>query len=255
MRGSPAGRVERETEGEHMDRLKHGPANIEPEKRLAVLANAVADAKALMTRGEHETDEGAHSTVAAEQVDRIIQGWPEAAQMGVRQMVLQYGPPNEGTPTKLLWFDRAPWKRIQVTGDEVVHRFPTPHADFLTQYIEYEVPLDKLGDLGRYDGSCLVDRTMGEAAARCDSEAANILTLNLMHEIVTGTRGVDDARAFYSETLAAYCLGESAPYCEQFQFEVKRGGLGDPDQPASPGPKARQATMKVEQFLSTSGRA
>ena len=238
-----------------MHRTPQGPRDIEPQKRLAVLANAVADAKALTERGEHETNKGAQSTVAADQVEQIIERWPEATQLGVRQMVLQYGPPNEGTPTKLLWFDRAPWKRIQVTSDEVVHKFPTPHADFLTQSIDYAVPVEKLGELGRYDGSCLVDRTMGEAAARCDSEAANFLTLNLMHEIVTGERTVDDARAFYSETLSAYCLGESAPYCEGFQFPVSAGGKGDPDQPGEPGPKAQEVTKKVEEFLTANDRA
>jgi hypothetical protein len=43
-----------------------------------------------------------------------------------------------------------------------------PHAD-----IDYPVPVDKADELTRYDGSCLVDRTAGEVAARCDSEAAN----------------------------------------------------------------------------------
>jgi len=238
-----------------VDQTERGPADIEARKRLAVLANATADATALMERGQHETAKGAQTTVPPEEVVEIIGTWPEAARMGVQQMVLQYGQPNEATPTKLLWFDRAPWKRIQVTSDQVVHKFPTPHADFMTQYIDYEVPPDKFGELGRYDGSCLIDRTMGEAAARCDSEAANFLTLNLMHEIVTGTRTVDDARAFYSETLSAYCLGESAPHCEGFLFELPQGGSGDPDQPVPPGPKAKQITQQVEEFLSASGRS
>jgi len=238
-----------------MDQLEHGPEAVDAAKRLAVLANAVADAKSLMDRGEHETSDGARTELPAGDIEKIIESWPEAARMGAQQMAAQYGQPNEGTATKLLWFGRGPWKRIQITSDEVVHKFPTPHADFLTQYIDYEVPVDKLGELGRYDGSCLIDRTMGEVAARCDSEAANILTLNLMHEIVIGTRSVDEARAFYSETLSAYCLGESAPYCEQFQFQLPRGGPGDPDQPVPPGPKAEQVTQKVAEFLSASGRA
>ncbi len=238
-----------------MDKQQRGPADIEAHKRLAVLANATADAKALMARGEHETDKGAQTMMSAQAVEETIETWPEAARMGVQQMVLQYGQPNEGTPTKLLWFDRAPWKRIQVTSDQVVHRFPTPHADFLTQYIDYEVPLNKFDELGRYDGSCLIDRTMGEAAARCDSEAANFLTLNLMHEIVTGARTAEDARAFYSETLSAYCLGEPAPHCEGFLFALPKRGSGDPDSPVEPGPKAKAITKKVEEFLSTSGRS
>ena len=66
------------------------------------------------------------TTVSPEEVDDIIGTCPEAAKMGVQQMVLQYGQPNDSTPTKLLWFDRAPWKRIQVTRDQVVHKFPIP---------------------------------------------------------------------------------------------------------------------------------
>jgi len=85
-----------------------------------------------------------------------------------------------------------------------------------------------MGDLGRYDGSSLIDRTAGEAAARCDSEAANILTLNLMHEMVTETR---ERR-------------------RRPQFDVPRGDPGDPDQPVPSRAKAKQAAEKVEEFLS-----
>ncbi len=234
---------------------QRGPADIQAQTRLAGLANATADAKALMERGKHETNYGTLSSMPDGEADKIIANWPEAAKIGVKQMVLQYGQPNEGTPTKLIWFDRAPWKRIQLTSDQVLHRFPSPHADFLTQYIDYEVPLEKVGELGRFTGSFLIDRASGEVAARCDSEGANFLSINLMHEIVTGMRTVDDARAFYSETLSAYCLGESAPHCERFLFELPRGGSGDPDKPVTPGPKAKEITKKVEEFLSMSGRS
>ncbi len=237
-----------------MQNLEQGPATLEPVLRLSVLANAVADAAALVESGKHETAYGAMTQVPADQVTQIVTDWPEAARLGVERMTMQYGLPNEATATKLLWFDRAPWKRIQITKDQVVHKFPTPHADFLTQYIDYEVPISKLGALGAYDGSCLIDRTMGEAAARCDSEAANILTLNLMHEIVTDTRSVEEAREFYSEALSAYSLGESSPYCEQFQFDLPGDGGGDPDKPVKPGPKATEATKKVVEFLAENGR-
>ncbi len=234
---------------------QQGPADVQAQTRLAGLANATADAKALMQRGKHETNYGTLSSMPDGEVDKIIATWPEAAKIGVKQMVLQYGQPNEGTPTKLIWFDRAPWKRIQLTSDQVLHRFPSPHADFLTQYIDYEVPLDKVGELGRFTGSFLIDRASGEVAARCDSEGANFLSINLMHEIVTGKRSVDDARAFYSETLSSYCLGESAPHCEGFLFELPTGGSGDPDKAVEPGPKAREITKKVEEFLSMNGRS
>ncbi|MDP9402755.1 MAG: hypothetical protein M3P85_05350 [Actinomycetota bacterium] len=46
-----------------------------------------------------------------------------------------YGAPNEATPTKLLWYRVGPWSRMELTADEVVHNFPTPHTDYLTQYV------------------------------------------------------------------------------------------------------------------------
>lgn len=41
-----------------MDRLEHAPGDVEPGMRMAVLANAVADAKALMEQGRNETNDG-----------------------------------------------------------------------------------------------------------------------------------------------------------------------------------------------------
>jgi hypothetical protein len=66
-----------------------------------------------------------------------------------------------------------------LTADEIVHNFPTAHTDYLTQYVGYRVPREKVSDLVAFDGSLLVDRTAGEIGARCDHEAYNTLTLNL----------------------------------------------------------------------------
>ena len=85
-----------------MNSSQKGPADIAAENRLAVLANATADAQALMSRGKHETIKGALGELPSAEVDRIIATWPEAAKMGVTQMTKQYGLPNERTATKLL---------------------------------------------------------------------------------------------------------------------------------------------------------
>lgn len=68
-----------------------------------------------------------------------------------------------------------------------------------------------------------MDRTAGEAGTRCDSEAANVITLNLMHEIV-GQRSVDEAQQVYAETMAAYTMGRPTPYAERLLFAVPQGG-------------------------------
>ncbi len=190
--------------------------------------------------------------MALSQVEELIVSWPNAPQEGARQMLEQYGPPNEATPTKLFWYRKGPWKRILITSDVLTHNFPAPHSDFLTQWIDYHVPIDKFDEIGRYDGSCLVDRTAGEAGARCDSEAANFITLNLMHEIVTGQRSVEEARQVYTEHMAAYTMGRLAPYAGQFLFAVPQGGTEDPDESMGVGPMARQAIGKVKDVLTGS---
>lgn len=150
--------------------------------------------------------------------------------MATRQMLKQYGAPNEATPTELFWYRNGSWKRTILTSAAVIYNFPIPHSDFLTQYIDYRVPADKFDEIARFDGSCIVDRTAGEAAARWELEAANILTLNLMHDIVTVKTSVEEARKPYAENVTAYTMGRSAPYAERFQFEVPEGGTEDPDE-------------------------
>ena len=174
-----------------MDEQTRGPGDLPTSERMATLAGAMTDAVTHKAQGEHETEHGARLAVPLPQVEAIITGWPDAPQKGARQMLEQYGPPNEATPTKLFWYHAGPWKRILVTSDVLIHNFPAPHSDYLTQWIDYRVPPEKFDEIGRYDGSCLVDRTAGEAGARCDSEAANMITLNLMHDIVTGAKSVE----------------------------------------------------------------
>jgi len=231
-----------------------GPKDIDTGERMAVLAGATADAMKLKGQGEHETEKGAEQKVDPDHVTMVIENWPKPAKMGAEQMMEQYGPPNEATPTKLFWYRNGPWKRTELTSDEVVHNFPSPHTDFLTQYIDYRVPVEMYDEIGRYDGSCLVDRTTGEAAARCDSEAANFLTLNLMHDIVTGKTNVEDAREIYAENMVAFTMGRPTPYCERFEFEVPEGGTEDPDEAViGAGAVVRQTAGKLKDAV-TGGR-
>lgn len=56
--------------------------------------------------------------------------------------------------------------------EQIIDSWPKAHTDFLTQYIDYRVPPEQAHLVAMFDGSILVDRTRGEVAARCDSEAA-----------------------------------------------------------------------------------
>ncbi len=236
-------------EGETVTGRNREPKDLGTGERVATLAAAKADAAAHSARGEHETEAGARHATDLPRIEALIAGWPEAPKKVARQMLEQYGPPNEATPTKLFWYRNGPWKRTVLTSDVVLHNFPTPHSDFLTQSIDYRVPVGMFDVIGQFDGSCLVDRTVGEAAARCDSEAMNILTLNLMHDLVTGKTTIDEARQTYAENAAGFTLGRSAPYAERFQFAVPQGGTEDPDEGMIGGAMARQTVGKVKELL------
>ncbi|CAN5715090.1 hypothetical protein BH23CHL3_BH23CHL3_05810 [soil metagenome] len=172
------------------------------------------------------------SPVAMEMVDEIVSAWPDVPREVAQTVMEKYGPPQEATPSRLIWFDNSPWKRTILYRDSVQHDFPMPHPDLLEQFIDYQAPLDTYDDLAMYDGSVIVERTKGEISARCDKEAMNFLAINLANDIATGERNVEEARQFYAETAMAFMEGESDPYVEGFVFEVPEGGTTDPDEPA-----------------------
>jgi hypothetical protein len=224
---------------------------METGERMEALARTKASAVQFKSTGGI-TELGKEHSVDLDRAETIIQEWPQAPKAMAVKLLEGYGPPNEATPTKLFWYRRRPWRRIVITADEVVHNFPTPHTDYLTQYVDYRVPPEMFSDLARFDGSVLVDRTAGEMGARCDMEAMNVLTLNLAHEIITGRRSVDEARAFYAETAAAYAMGREAPYAEKLLFEPPRAtDAVDPDEKMIGPSMAQQAAEKLKDVAGT----
>jgi hypothetical protein len=183
------------------------------------------------------------------EVRKIIDDWPTMAKKSAEQTIDQYGNPNEATQSRLIWYNNGPWKRTIVYRDEVPHDFPQPHTDVIENFIDYQVPNEKFNDLARFDGSVIVERTKGEVSARCDMEAANILALNLMHDIVTDRLTVEQARRQYGESMAAFMVNRPAPYTERLQFQVPHGETGDRDESVIGGPMMHQAKEKAKDLM------
>lgn len=232
-----------------MSESNQQPGKMSTGERMKTLAGASIDAVKHRLQGEHETEHGTHYTIDADTVSALIEDWPDAPKRGAQQMLDQYGLPNEATPTKLFWYRAGPWKRIIVTSDVVLHNFPSPHSDFMLHFIDYRVPPEKFDEIALFDGSCLLDRTAGEAGSRCDSEAANTLTLNMMHDIVTGKKTVEEARAEQSQLMMAYTMGRPAPYAEALQFEVPEGGTEDQDEVTGAGAMVQQTAGKIKDMV------
>ena len=229
-----------------MTERQRGPGDIPTRERAKDIGTAMASSVVQKLAGKQAGEQkGARYSVGPAEVEALINDWPAGPTNAARQMMEQYGPPNEATPVRLIWYWNGPWKRTEVMRDEIVHNFPAPHTDYITNWINYHVPVERFSELARYDGSCLLDRTAGEAGARCDTEAANTITLNLMHEIVIGKRAVDEAREVYAREMSAYTLGRPAPYAERLLFDPPASGTMDPDKGMMAGAMAGQLVNKV----------
>jgi len=167
-------------------------------KTAGVLAGGSVAARITSTAAQEATPSA--SPVAIETVDQIVSAWPDVPREVAQTVMGTYGPPQEATPSRLIWFNNRPWKRTILYRDVVQHDFPMPHPDLLEQFIDYQAPLEKFDELAQYDGSVIVERTKGEISARCDKEPMNFLAINLANDVATGARTVEEARQFYAET-------------------------------------------------------
>lgn len=159
----------------------------------------------------------------------MLAGWPDKSREAAMDMMAKYGPPQEVTASMLKWRNNGPWKWTTVSRETIPHSFPMPHPDLLEQAIDYRVPLGKYDDLARYDGSVIVERTKGQLSARCDKEGANFLAVNLAHDVATGRKSVDQARAYYAAAMKRFMsTNQMDPYMRGLAFQPQPNS-GDPD--------------------------
>lgn len=148
----------------------------------------------------------------------VTKAWPDVSKGAAKEMVDKYGPPDEMTPSQLLWKQRGAWKASIVSRDPVHHEWPAPHEDVLEQVVSFRVPPEKVSELAQFDGSVMVERTKGELSARCGGEAANFLALNLAKDIIDGKRSVDDARRAYEREMKAKRTGAQSKLTKGLLF-------------------------------------
>lgn len=159
-----------------------------------------------------------------------VRGWPEESREAAKLVLGKYGEPDEATDSQLIWHKRGPWKRIVASKTFYPHNFPAPHIDAVESFIDYRVPSDKFTALAEFDGSVVVERTAGKVSARCHDEEANFLALNLMHDIVTGAKDVQQARDYYAKEFADYRRKKPTPYMQGLRFTPAReDSARDPD--------------------------
>ena len=66
-------------------------------------------------------------------------------------------------------------------------------------------------------------------SARCHDEQANLLALNLIHDIVSGTKDPQAGRAYYAKELADYRRKKPTPYMDGLRFKPDDRSAAGPD--------------------------
>jgi hypothetical protein len=180
--------------------------------------------------------------IPRDKVDLIIASWPQEAKQAAQDTLGKYGQPDGYSSKELIWHSAGPWQKVVVTAMEVQHNFPIAHKDCVMGFINMKVPVDKVGDLAKFDGSICYERTGGIVGAMCDKEEMNFAVLNIAHDIVTGSKSVEEARDQLAKVAMAFKQGTKDPITQGFQFNVEKGMTGDPDQPGRGGPGSPDLT-------------
>ncbi|HYC77565.1 MAG TPA: DUF4142 domain-containing protein [Planctomycetota bacterium] len=179
-------------------------------------------------------------------VERLAANWPAQPKLAVRKLAAKYGEPDVVSDDLIAWKNAGPWKCIEVSTEETPHDFPKPHVDFLKSTVSMRVPVDRVAEISKFDGSITVDRTSGCVSARCDKEEANILALNFAHRIASGGIDAERARAEFSRIIVeAKTQGKKSPLLEslQFQPEADPKAAGDLDRPTIEGAPVRDGSI------------
>lgn len=157
--------------------------------------------------------------------------WSAESQEAIARMTKKYGAPDEKTATMMVWHNAGPWKKTIIHAKGSDHNFPKPHKDVIQQYIDYKVPMGILESLANFNGSVMFERTNGLLSSCCDKEEMNLMSLNIVNDIVDGKLTSSEARDFYIKCTRSFREGEKVEYAQKLQFQVQ-AGTADPDRAA-----------------------
>lgn len=182
------------------------------------------------------TPQGPYSAPASRplppEVGRATSGWGTQPAALAKALFQKYGRPDLISSEHLVWKNKGPWYLTVVQNDQVVHNWPEPHHDFLYQVIRYPIDPKYYGDIVKFNGSVILDRTLGFLGSMCGDEGMNFLAVNLAHDIATGDLSVGDAQDAYIEAYKQYKAGSAPAYTQGIQFPVSPDYVGNPGEPA-----------------------
>jgi hypothetical protein len=158
--------------------------------------------------------QSSYSDLSIAGVEAAIASWPETAREVAGAMLARYGVPDRITPDALYWLERGPWRTTTVHRDDDFAR----RGGVLEQSLSYVNAQGRWWALNELGLGVVYDAKVQVLSSAAESEAANILALNLAVEVATDRRTPQDARAFYRRTLDLSLSGKSSAYTRGLLF-------------------------------------
>lgn len=139
-----------------------------------------------------------------------LRTWHDGPRRAAELLIERYGPPDEIGPGLAAWRDRWPWTRVAVHG--------TSPDSFLEHAVDYQASAPGAEAIAVFGHGVSYDAAAGRLSARSNSEALNILALNLADEVAYRKRDPLSARDFFVSTARLAAAGRSSTYLERLQF-------------------------------------
>lgn len=134
-------------------------------------------------------------------------------------MLEKYGRPSQFDRRTLVWFNNGNWKRTIVYRNGCPNSRPGGNEN-LEQTVGYLVPRIRAASFKRFSPRLAASESAGEVTFCSESEAANLLAINLADEIAVGRRTANEARDVFERTGRLTASGKSTRLNAGLVFEV-----------------------------------
>ena len=95
------------------------------------------------------------------------------------------------------------WNRIEIHDEQIPHKHPKPHTDFLYTWYKMDIPSDKINDVLSISDSIMYDNLKKMLIVRCHTTGANKATLITIKRFVDGDMNIEEAKNAYKHFVFA----------------------------------------------------